>query len=183
MWASLLLVILCCLIVCAGLSNWRYSHRRGLYGTYPPIAHQQIPNQEKPQIRFRLDTPQLYGSANHTTCEDWGCRRNDVASTGIRNPVSIPWYWTATDNMLERNDQSAQIDIPSETLEVSLFVTIKFKGRFMGLFQHCGRSAYCILTPNKFPHSSPEAPRIIQMGETSTSEGGNYYQWILLANP
>ena len=29
---------------------------------------------------------------------------------------------------------------------------------------------------NKFPHSSPEAPRIIQMRETSTSEGGNYYQ-------
>jgi len=50
------------------------------------------------------------------------------------------------------------------------------KGRFMGLFQHCGRSAYCILTPSKFPQSSPEAPRIIQMRETSTSEGGNYYQ-------
>ena len=59
---------------------------------------------------------------------------------------------------------------------------LKVKGRFMGLFQHCGHSAYCILTPNKFPHSSPEAPRIIQMRETSTSEGGNYYQWILLAN-
>ena len=42
----------------------------------------------------------------------------------------------------------------------------------MGPFQHCGRSAYCILTPNKFPHSSPEAPRIIQMRETSTIEGG-----------
>ena len=41
--------------------------------------------------------------------------------------------------------------------------------------------AYCILAPNNFPHSSPEAPRIIQMRETSTSEGGNYYQ-ILLAN-
>jgi len=53
----------------------------------------------------------------------------------------------------------------------------------MGLFQHCGRSAYCIPTPNKFPHSSPETPRIIQMRETSTSEGGNYYQWILLENP
>ena len=50
------------------------------------------------------------------------------------------------------------------------------KGRIMGLFQHCGRLVYCILTPNKFPHSSPEAPRIIQMRETSTSEGGNYYQ-------
>ena len=59
----------------------------------------------------------------------------------------------------------------------------KVKGRFMGLFQHCGRLVYCILTPNKFPHSSPEAPRIIQMRETSTSEGGNYYEWILLANP
>ena len=59
----------------------------------------------------------------------------------------------------------------------------KGKGRFIGLFQHCGRSAYCVLTVNKFPHSSPEAPRIIQMRENSTSEGGNYYQWILLANP
>ena len=38
---------------------------------------------------------------------------------------------------------------------------LKVKGRFMGLFQHCGRWAYCILTPKKFPHSSPEAPRII----------------------
>jgi len=46
----------------------------------------------------------------------------------------------------------------------------------MGLFQLCGRSAYCILTPNKFSHSSPEAPRIIQMRKTSTSEVGNYYQ-------
>ena len=45
-----------------------------------------------------------------------------------------------------------------------------------GSFQHCGRSAYCILTPNKFPHSSPEAPRIIEMRETSNSEEGNYYQ-------
>jgi len=53
----------------------------------------------------------------------------------------------------------------------------------MGLFQHCGRSAYCVLTPNKFPHSSSEASCIIQMGETSNSEGGNYYQGILLANP
>ena len=48
----------------------------------------------------------------------------------------------------------------------------------MGLFQHCGHSAYCILTPNKFPHSSPEAQCIIQMCETSTSEGRNYYQQI-----
>jgi hypothetical protein len=28
--------------------------------------------------------------------------------------------------------------------------------------------------PNKFPHSTPEAPHIIQIRETSTSEGGNY---------
>jgi len=57
------------------------------------------------------------------------------------------------------------------------------KRHFIGLFQHCGRSAYCVLTLNKFPHSSPEASRIIQMHETSTSKGGNYYQWILLAEP
>ena len=46
------------------------------------------------------------------------------------------------------------------------------KGRFMGLFQHCGRSAYCIFTPNKFPHSSPEAPRIVQMRETLPAKAG-----------
>ena len=52
----------------------------------------------------------------------------------------------------------------------------KVKDRFMGLFQHCGRSAYCFPTPNKIPLSTPETPRIIQMCETSTSEGGKYYQ-------
>ena len=57
----------------------------------------------------------------------------------------------------------------------------KGKGPFLELFQHWGHLAYCILAPNKFPHSSPEVPRIIQMSETSTSEGGKYYQ-ILLAN-
>ena len=59
--------------------------------------------------------------------------------------------------------------------------TSPWEGRFLELFQHWGHLAYCILAPNKFPHSSPKAPRIIQMRETSTSEGGNYYQ-ILLAN-
>jgi hypothetical protein len=29
--------------------------------------------------------------------------------------------------------------------------------------------------PNKFPHASPEAPCVIQMRETSTSENGNYH--------
>ena len=58
---------------------------------------------------------------------------------------------------------------------VILIKRLKVKGRFMGLFQKCGRSAYCIRTPNKFPNSSPEAPRIIQMRETSNSEGGKYY--------
>jgi len=53
----------------------------------------------------------------------------------------------------------------------------------MGLFQHYIRSAYCILTPNKFLHSSPEVSRIIQLRETSSSKGCNYYQLILVANP
>ena len=57
----------------------------------------------------------------------------------------------------------------------------KGKCRFLELFQHWGHLTYCILASNTFPHSSPEAPRIIQMLETSTNEGGNYYQ-ILLAN-
>ena len=48
-------------------------------------------------------------------------------------------------------------------------------------FFNTGHLAHCILAPNKFPHSSPEAPHIIHMHETSTSEGVNYYQ-ILLAN-
>jgi len=73
------------------------------------------------------------------------------------------------------------------TSKVSIFITFvsanaahhvkkgKGKSRFIGLFQYCGRSAYCILIPNKFPLSSPETPRIIQMRETSTSEYGNYY--------
>jgi hypothetical protein len=43
----------------------------------------------------------------------------------------------------------------------------------MGLFNTSTAWVYCILTPN-FPHSSPEAPHIIQLRETSTSEGGNY---------
>ena len=65
----------------------------------------------------------------------------------------------------------------------SVLTEKKVKSHFIGLLQHCGRSAYCVLTLNEFPHSSPEAPRIIQMRETSTSVGGNYYQWILLADP
>jgi len=58
---------------------------------------------------------------------------------------------------------------------------IKVKGRFMGPFN---TAAIDLLYsyPNKFPHSSPEAPRTIQMRGTSTSEGGNYYLCILLAN-
>jgi hypothetical protein len=46
-----------------------------------------------------------------------------------------------------------------------------------GAFQHHDFSGLLYSYPNKFPHSSPEAPRIIQMRETSTSEGGNYYQF------
>jgi hypothetical protein len=45
---------------------------------------------------------------------------------------------------------------------------------FLGLFQHSGLAGLLYSCPNKFPHSSPEAQRIIQMRETSTSEGGNY---------
>jgi hypothetical protein len=49
-------------------------------------------------------------------------------------------------------------------------------------FQHHGRLGL-LYSYSEFLHSSPEAPRITQMHETSTSEGGNYNQWILLANP
>ena len=63
-----------------------------------------------------------------------------------------------------------------DTTFLSCEVKGKGKGRFMGLFQHCSHLAYCSLTPNNFPHSSPEAPRLIQMRETSTSKGGNYNQ-------
>jgi hypothetical protein len=50
----------------------------------------------------------------------------------------------------------------------------KVKGASRGFFNTPTSWVYCILAPNKFPHSSSEAPRIIQMRETSTSEGGNY---------
>ena len=53
----------------------------------------------------------------------------------------------------------------------------------MGLFQHCIRRLIVLLPPNEFLHSSSEAPRTIQARETSASEGRNYYQGILLANP
>jgi hypothetical protein len=43
-----------------------------------------------------------------------------------------------------------------------------------GAFQYLDLSGLLYSYPNKFPHSSPEVPRIIQMRETSTSEGGNY---------
>jgi hypothetical protein len=43
-----------------------------------------------------------------------------------------------------------------------------------GAFQHVDRLGLLYTYRNKLPHSSPEAPRIIQMRETSTSEGGNY---------
>jgi hypothetical protein len=46
-----------------------------------------------------------------------------------------------------------------------------------GAFRHHNLLGLLHSYPNKFPHSSPEAPRIIQMRETSTSEGGNYYQF------
>jgi hypothetical protein len=42
-----------------------------------------------------------------------------------------------------------------------------------GAFQNVDRLGLLYSYPNKFPHSSPEAPRIIQMREISTSEGGN----------
>jgi hypothetical protein len=54
--------------------------------------------------------------------------------------------------------------------------TVKVKS-LNGAFQHHDLSGLLYSYPNKFPHSSPEAPRIIQMCETSTSEGGNYYQF------
>jgi hypothetical protein len=46
-----------------------------------------------------------------------------------------------------------------------------------GAFQQHDLSGLLYSYPNKFPHSSPEAPRIIQMRKASTSEGGNYYQF------
>jgi len=62
------------------------------------------------------------------------------------------------------------------TLYVQYSYTTHIKVALWGFFNTAAVLANCILTPNKFPHSSPEAPRIIQMRETSTSEGGNYYQ-------
>jgi len=94
--------------------------------------------------------------------------------TPWRSPHTLPRCRLLSTN----NNMYIQIYLtefrPNRTKRVA---RLKVKGRFMGLFQHCGHSAYCILTPNKFPHSSPEAPSTIQMPESSTSEGGNYYDW------
>jgi hypothetical protein len=54
-------------------------------------------------------------------------------------------------------------------------VKVKKVKSLHGAFQHHDLSGLLYSYPNKFPHSSPEAPRIIQMRKTSTSEGGNYY--------
>ena len=60
---------------------------------------------------------------------------------------------------------------------MKILVVHKVKGKGKGRFFNTEAIlAYCILAPNMLPHSSPEAPRIIQMRDTSTSEGGNYYQ-------
>jgi len=52
---------------------------------------------------------------------------------------------------------------------------LKVKGRFMRPFS---TAAIGLLYsyPDNFPHSSPVAPRTIQVRGTSTSEGGTYYQ-------
>ena len=75
---------------------------------------------------------------------------------------------------LETN--SSEVNITVVRSAVATTPEGKGKGRFIWLFQRCGRSAYCVLTLNKFPHLSPKAPRIIKMRDTSTSEGGKYYQ-------
>ena len=54
----------------------------------------------------------------------------------------------------------------------------RFKDRLVGIFQHCSRRLILLLPPNEFLHSSPEVPRTIQAGETSASEGRNYYRGI-----
>ena len=54
----------------------------------------------------------------------------------------------------------------------------RFKGRLVGLFQHCIPRLIVLLPPSEFLHSSPEAPRTTQARETSASEGRNYYQGI-----
>jgi hypothetical protein len=59
---------------------------------------------------------------------------------------------------------------------------LKVKGRFMWPF-NTAAIGLLYSYPSKFPKSSPEAPRTIQMRGISTSESGNYYQRILLAKP
>jgi hypothetical protein len=66
--------------------------------------------------------------------------------------------------------------ISKNFLSISNSFMLKLKSLY-GAFQHYDLSCLLYSYPNKFPHSSPEAPRIIQMRETSTSEGGNYYQF------
>ena len=55
-------------------------------------------------------------------------------------------------------------------LQISL-KRLKVKGHFIGLFQHCGRSAYCILTPNK-----QQVPASISRGATHHTDAQDLYQ-------
>ena len=52
---------------------------------------------------------------------------------------------------------------------------LKVKGCLMGPFSTVA-IGLLYSYPNKFPHSSPEAPHTIQARGTCTSECGNYYQ-------
>ena len=135
---------------------------------------------------------------NAVTC--WG--KNTIGRTAavlkspIRRPLPLPSPYIVLDGFCpwvrsgciacstSRGGFQCGEDVyPSIHTCCMMMCSLKGKRSLYGAFQHCGRSAYCILNPNKFPHSSPKAPHIIQTRETSTSEGRNYYQLILLANP
>jgi hypothetical protein len=61
------------------------------------------------------------------------------------------------------------------TLLGLLYLQDAVKSLPRGFFNTSASAGLLYSCPNtKFPHSSPEAPRIMRMRETSTSEGGNY---------
>ena len=52
---------------------------------------------------------------------------------------------------------------------LKFFYSFSFQGRFIGLFQHCGRSVYCILTPQK-------VPAFISRGSAHYTDARDLYQ-------
>ena len=120
-----------------------------------------------------IPAPAKYAVPTSIHCERWSSLLNN-------------WYCRKvirTGQQLYRHPEPLGNNDPTWCPLVAVLITKhrlkclkRFKGRLVGLFQHCIRRLIVLLPPNEFLHSSPEAPRTIQARETSGSEGRNYYQ-------